>query len=145
MLRPVVWYIVTDISEDPSALLLRAKQSKLVARRKILFYIECGVIQQFANFKYSVGRKGILEPMLLWVKNFVRQTPLLLTSLLGKTLLYFLRNKWRESGMNLVSNCTDKFLTIFPRIGKTALSNTSSLPTPGLSTKPYQFQNVFCS
>ena len=69
MLPPVVWYIVTDISEDQSALVLRAKQSKIVARPKILlFYLECGVIQQFANFKYSFGGKRILEPMLLWAK-----------------------------------------------------------------------------
>jgi hypothetical protein len=69
MLRSVEWYIVTDISEDPSALLLRAKQSKIVARRNItIFYHECGVIQQFANFKYSFGGKGILEPVLSWGK-----------------------------------------------------------------------------
>ena len=76
MLPPVVWYTVTDISEDPSALVLRAKQSKIIARRKILvFYLECGVIQQFANFKYSFGGKGILEPMLLWAKISCNKPP----------------------------------------------------------------------
>jgi len=142
MLLPAVWYIVTDISVDPFAFVLMAKQSKIVARRKVLvFYLECRLIQQFANFKYSFGVKGVLKPMLLWAKISCKN-PLLLTSLWGKTLPYFLRNKGRESGMNLVCNCTGKFFTVFPRVGKTAFLSTRSLPTPGLSTKSYQFQIV---
>jgi len=116
ILRPAVWHNVTDISKDPSYFLLRTKQSKIVARQKILvFYLECGVIQQFANFKYSFRGKGILESMLLCAKILCNK-PRPVTSLWCKTLLYFLRNKGRGSGMNLVSNCTGKFLTIFPRV-----------------------------